>query len=1385
MDESRFIADGEKLGYTGSDLHKYLAERMKRENDIIERNTRAEARQEARLAEERVLKDKELELKRIELELSRTNINRGTNENTVGAVKHVSIKLTPYKDGEDVAVYLRTFEKVKIANGWIDTVAISALHNGFSNTKVGVFMDNICSEYNYSQVKELIIRSFGLTIYDYQKKFRNAKLENESVSQFVLYLKENLSKMQGYVGVEKSFEKLEDLIIKEQLLRGVHRNLSEFLEERDVYKMNMDDLVTVSDNYMAIHGRELVEPKGPYFNTTNNKNKLSCAVTTPNSKDTYDRSSVKCFNCGENHFVKNCPYKHKQSSSEANACEASVDDEASMVVQLSFVSNKPLKKCNLPIATGVCNGETVQVMRDTGSTTNLVKSCFVYPSQLLPGDTVVRYADGTQKKARKASINVESVFFTGKTEAICLPETPFDVTIGNVEGASCACVDNAVTVSKPCDPDKSCAVQTRSQVIAENLPEKATNVGKKEVLFDMNKMSVDSVIKLQNEDITLKKCFSKVNKSNGYPRFIMENGVLIRLCNNRPQVRDTVKQIVLPKVLRYKVMSLAHDTVMSGHLGIHKTQSRVLNHFFWPGVYSEIARYCRSCGTCQRNAITKPAKVPLINLPVIDKPFNRVAIDLIGPLPKSSRGNRFALVSIDLATKYPDAVPLRRIDSDTIAEALLGIYSRVGLPKEILHDQGTQFMSSVMKKFNQLLQIKSINTTPYNPKCNGSCEGFNKCLKQMLKRITEDQPEMWDRYLQPLLFAYREVPQSSTGFAPFELLFGHEVRGPLFLIKENILDPDIDSSEIPVTTYVMEMRERIKQFMQLANDNEFTNKRKEKFYYDRNCRKRNFKLGDKVLLLLPTSSNKLVAEWKGPYEVVRKVNKVDYVVRIGDHERMYHINMLRPFHERIEAQAVPEEIGLVQDCVEIDSPCINNNLTGNQHNSIKRVIDKHTSLFSDVPGAISGVNYKISVDDKVKPIACLPYKVPFHLKSQVESELKRWSNLGIVKKSDSEWAFPVVIVLNSDKSLRITVDYRRLNPHVNVDNYPMSDRDAVISKLGKAKFLTKLDLTKAYFQIPLDESSRKYTSFVTEFGQFEFTCVPFGIRFASGLCNRLVKEILSECSEFVTSFVDDLVIYSDSFDSHLAHVDSVLSELSKRGVTLNKRKCSFAQSTIKFLGVIVTEGTIKPDQSKVEAIRNFPRPVNKKDLRSFLGLLNFYRKFLPRLAELISPLTDLLGKSYPDIIEWTETLCDVYDVSINVLSDDVALNIPVRDVPFVLQTDASGLGISGVLGQVIDDSFKPISFISRKLNKAEQNYSVIELECLAIKWSINYFHEYLYGSRFEIKTDHAPLAWLRQNKDKTSRLMRWALSLQAYDFSITYIKGSENFLADLFSRQFQ
>jgi hypothetical protein len=554
-------------------------------------------------------------------------------------------------------------------------------------------------------------------------------------------------------------------------------------------------------------------------------------------------------------------------------------------------------------------------------------------------------------------------------------------------------------------------------------------------------------------------------------------------------------------------------------------------------------------------------------------------------------------------------------------------------------------------------------------------------------------------------------------------------------------------------------------------------------YYDRNTKKRKLKPGDKVLLLLPTSASKLLAEWKGPYEVIEKKSSVDYVIRVGEVNKVFHINMLKLFNERLESNKVEQinVIDLVDSVSANDNYKVGSNLSMEQVEKVHKVVGKHEHVFNTKPGKIDVMEYEIQVDNYV-PRGCVPYKIPFHLKDKVREELNKWLELGIIRKSNSQYCHPAVIVKNSDGSIRIAIDYRKLNPHIATDNYPMPLTDSVIGKLHSAKFISKLDLTKAYFNIQLTEESKKYTSFVTEFGQFEFTVVPFGIKFASGLCNRIIKQVLDGFEDFVDSFVDDLIVFSNSFEEHIDHIDRVFRRLEKAGLNVNRKKCIFAADEVKFLGFVVGNGQIKPDKSKLEAIEKFPRPVNKKQMRSFVGLVNFYRKFAPHIATYLSPLNEILKKQYTDKICWTESLKKNFENIIKLMVGSTPLYLPKPNDKFVLQTDACDFAVAAVLWQRLDTGDVPIAFASKKLTSSQMNYPIIEKECYAIRWAVEFFHEYLVASEFIIKTDHAPLKWLHQNKNVCSRRMRWSLELQTYTFHLEYIKGKDNLLADVLSR---
>jgi hypothetical protein len=229
---------------------------------------------------------------------------------------------------------------------------------------------------------------------------------------------------------------------------------------------------------------------------------------------------------------------------------------------------------------------------------------------------------------------------------------------------------------------------------------------------------------------------------------------------------------------------------------------------------------------------------------------------------------------VDYATRYPEAVALSTIDTETIADELINIFSRVGLPDEMLTDQGSNFTSQLMMDICHCLSVKKLRTTPYHPMCNGLVERFNGVLTTMLK-----QPNMWDTYLPYILFAYREVPQASTGFFPFELLYGRKVKGPLGLVYDTWTEEYREDENL--VKYVLDMRNKMSAMTEVTKENMRVQQDRQKYYYDKKSRMRSYSVGDKVLILLPSDSSKLKFLWKGPFTIIRKLNDVDYEIRVG------------------------------------------------------------------------------------------------------------------------------------------------------------------------------------------------------------------------------------------------------------------------------------------------------------------------------------------------------------------------------------------------------------------------------------------------------------------------------------------------------------------------
>ena len=372
------------------------------------------------------------------------------------------------------------------------------------------------------------------------------------------------------------------------------------------------------------------------------------------------------------------------------------------------------------------------------------------------------------------------------------------------------------------------------------------------------------------------------------------------------------------------------------------------------------------------------------------------------------------------------------------------------------------------------------------------------------------------------------------------------------------------------------------------------------------------------------------------------------------------------------------------------------------------------------------------------------------------------------------------MVNKPDGTVRFVVDYRKVNAISHIDAYPLPRIDDMIDRIGNAKYITKFDISKAYWQVPLDKESKEISAFTTPFGLFQFKVLPFGLASAASTFQRLMSKVLRGLERFCLTYLDDITIYSNTWEEHIKHIEEVLERISRANLTIKKSKCEFANAEVHYLGHVVGNGKVKPNQMKIASILNFPPPSDKKQLRQFLGVLSFYRRFIPHMAHISSVLTDLLKKNQTFV--WSEQAHTAFLSVKSILSSAPILRPPDLDKPFSIACDASDKAIGAVLLQIHDGILHPVSYLSQKLNVHQQRYSVIEKECLALVTAVRTFAIYFDEKEVLIQTDHNPLRFLNTMANQNKKIWRWNMELQQYNLNIQYKPGKHNTIPDILSR---
>lgn len=464
-----------------------------------------------------------------------------------------------------------------------------------------------------------------------------------------------------------------------------------------------------------------------------------------------------------------------------------------------------------------------------------------------------------------------------------------------------------------------------------------------------------------------------------------------------------------------------------------------------------------------------------------------------------------------------------------------------------------------------------------------------------------------------------------------------------------------------------------------------------------------------------------------------------------------------------------------------------NHLDLKQQSEIEGLICKYKSLFAkdkyDI-GTVKG--YEAHIDLLIdKYCSKRPYRCTIEDKKEIELQIGKLLQKNLIEESYSPFAAPVTLAFKRDegKKTRLCIDFRDLNKILVPQAQPFPLIEDLMIKTRNCKFFSTLDINSAFWSIPLRIEDRHKTAFVTQDFHLQWTCLPFGLKTSPAIFQRILSSIIRKhkLSDFTVNYIDDILVFSETFTEHIKHLSLLLEAIQKEGFRLKFSKCNFAQDSVKYLGHIIKNNTVTPLKDNLKAIKEFPVPKTQKNVRQFLGKINFYGKYVPNISIILDPLHNLLRKQQQFI--WSEECQDSFEKIKNLLCLQPILAIFNPDLPIHIYTDASIHGIGAVLKQTQNNGeTKPCAYFSRKLNEYQKKKKAIYLECLAIKEAVKYWQHWLMGKSFTVITDHKPLEKMNIRARTDEELGDLAYYLSQFNFEVIYSPGKYNIEADSLSR---
>ena len=1099
----------------------------------------------------------------------------------------------------------------------------------------------------------------------------------------------------------------------------------------------------------------------------------------------------------------------------------------------------------------------VRCLRDTGSSISLIRKDLIPNLELLKEFTVCTTAFNSRHTVQLALIDIITKEGSGKLKVGVVDDLLVDLILGNdaknLEANTpefCAAITRSRAKqlefklkeiedneNKPEQLNQNLAkakpiyAKTELETIPESNEIEITEINSeiKQIPTELVMDDLNDIYKLeslkgatrqefideQQKDPSLarvRKAIGKVNENvhknrENATHYFTKNNLIFRKFYFGPIDKigevSSVKQLVVPLKYRRSILSMGHDDPLASHLGVSKTKSIILRRFFWPGIFKDISQYVLSCEKCQKACKkTKRAKAPMIIMPTATRPWQKIIFDIVGPLEKSRKGHEYILVVIDVHSHFPEAFPLKVIDSKNIANELVKLFTRVGIPILIQHDQASTFISKLMTQLYNLLGIKNIASSTYHPETNALVERLNGTIKKLLKTCLIDRDtRTWDEILPLVLFSIRASKSESTGFSPFELMYGYQIRGPLDIVKELWVEED-KLDPVDLHQYVLDLRTTMRELSKQAVERETTIKARVKDRYDKGSQLIEFVEGDKVFMQLPQRVNSLESSWSGPYEVLGKLGPVTYRILVHDRskkQRVVHVNMLRKYTPRISCFISTVENEEFENETPASFPAsakrtltskdvkINPKLNPMQFEKVKQLLKKFDPIFSDLPGSTDVLRHQIrTINDK--PINCAPYPIPQALIPIVQKEIDVALQLGLIEpvfneRNPTAYASPTLVVKKKEpNSYRVVVDYRLLNSISIPQKYLLPNTAHLIDKVSSAKFLSLADLTKGFNNIPICPEDIHKTGFLCLGKHYVCKYLNFGLSGGPSTFQLLIDTVLSGMEKYACAFIDDICIFSDTFDEHLVHLENVFNALQKANLTVSPKKASICMPELIFLGHLVGGARKAVDLEKINILEKIPIPRTKKEVRAFLGFIGFYKSFIKDYSEIAVPLTDLLKKSSNDLIPWSKETNSAFQKLKSALENAPVLIAPNYEKPFFVLIDSSLRAVGAAMCQKENDQLRPILFIGRKFSAAETKLSASERECLGILSVLRKLRYYLIGRRFTLLTDAKCLVYLKNSIGTSSKLTRWNLMLFDFEFDIAHVPGKLFTVPDYLSR---